>query len=90
MLFASIIAARSLIIFSLEIYENGSLLMSDLKKCMVKKKTNCTQMDECDIRMTFVTKFLSLASVPSIRPCQKPRTLLTCRHTITTSYDLAF
>ena len=38
MLFASIIAARSLIIFSLEIYENGSLLMSDLKKCMVKKK----------------------------------------------------
>lgn len=89
MLFASIIAARSLIIFSLEIYENGSLLMSDLKKCMVKKKTNCTQMDECDIRMTFVTKFLSLDSVPSIRPCQKPRTLLTCR-TITTSYDLAF
>ena len=38
MLFASIIAARSLIIFALEIYENGSLLMSDLKKCMVKKK----------------------------------------------------
>lgn len=38
MLFAFVIAARVFIIFSLQIYGNGSFLISDLEKCMSKKK----------------------------------------------------